>query len=309
MDENEVHNDKPVQSASPPPAEQELTVQQALELAVQQYTAGHLPEAEGIFQQILRHAGSDRSVAKVLLGVIAQKVDRNYHTVIPHNIAELPQSVISPQATYSPWLNDENFESAYKAASGNTLVCLYRAYELWQLVEQVAHLQGDVLEVGVWRGGTGLVIAEAMRSRKIEATLFLADSFTGVVKAGSQDTTYKGGEHSDTSIDIVRDLFARYGIGGFEILSGVFPDETASRISDRRFRFCHIDVDTHDSAKDVFEWIWPRLVHGGVVVFDDYGFKGCEGVTQLVNDERGRKDALSLYNLNGHAVLVKMEAT
>ena len=30
----------------------------------------------------------------------------------------------------------------------------------------------------------------------------------------------------------------------------------------RRFRLVHIDVDVYQSAKDVFEWAWPRLVGG-----------------------------------------------
>jgi O-methyltransferase len=28
----------------------------------------------------------------------------------------------------------------------------------------------------------------------------------------------------------------------------------------------------------------PRLVRGAVVVFDDYGFYGCEGVTRMVDE-------------------------
>jgi O-methyltransferase len=45
---------------------------------------------------------------------------------------------------------------------------------------------------------------------------------------------------------------------------------------------------------------------GGVVVFDDYGFWGCEGVTQAVHEIRaGLEHALLVHNLNGHAVLVR----
>lgn len=41
-------------------------------------------------------------------------------------------------------------------------------------------------------------------------------------------------------------------------------------------------VDVYQSAKDIVEWAMPRLTRGGVVVFDDYGFRNCEGVTTLV---------------------------
>ena len=48
-----------------------------------------------------------------------------------------------------------------------------------------------------------------------------------------------------------------------------------------------------------------RLVTGGLIVLDDYGFKGCEGVTRFVNEQRLKPDRLVLHNLNGHAVAIK----
>jgi O-methyltransferase len=57
-----------------------------------------------------------------------------------------------------------------------------------------------------------------------------------------------------------------------------------------------------------FYAIWPRMKKGGIVVFDDYGFFGCEGVTQAVNDLLTEiKDAFFVHNQNGHAVLYKNE--
>jgi O-methyltransferase len=50
-----------------------------------------------------------------------------------------------------------------------------------------------------------------------------------------------------------------------------------------------------------------RLVTGGFVVFDDYGFKGCEGVTRFVNEQRLKPDRLVLHNLSGHAIAIKQD--
>ncbi len=61
-----------------------------------------------------------------------------------------------------------------------------------------------------------------------------------------------------------------------------------------------------NSAKQTFAWAWPRLVTGGVVVFDDYGFYSCAGVTRLVNEMVGQPDKLVVYNNNGHALVVKL---
>jgi O-methyltransferase len=46
-------------------------------------------------------------------------------------------------------------------------------------------------------------------------------------------------------------------------------------------------------------------VTGGIVVLDDYGFYSCGGVTKLVNTMTGLSDRLVIYNINGHAIIVK----
>jgi O-methyltransferase len=225
--------------------------------------------------------------------------------IIRGSADDIPHGVVVPQASYSPWRTDNHFRQAYKAAEACTLVDRYRAYELWQLVGQLRHLAGDVLEVGVWRGGTALVLGKAMQHFGAQGKLFLADTFSGVVKAGERDTAYKGGEHADASVNGVTGLLGEQGIANYELLKGGFPDETAASLESTHLKLCHIDVDVYQSAREVFDWTWPRLVPGGVVVFDDYGFRDCEGVTRLVNELAERVDLLCVDNRNGHALLVK----
>jgi O-methyltransferase len=65
-------------------------------------------------------------------------------------------------------------------------------------------------------------------------------------------------------------------------------------------------VDVYQSARSVLDWIWGRLEVGGVVIYDDYGFEGCEGITKFVNEQSAEKDRLVFHNLNGHALVVKL---
>ena len=73
-------NAPPVQSASPSLKQQAPTIQQSLDFAVQHHTAGRLPEAESIYQQILQ-ADPNQPVALHLLGVIALQVG-NHNTAV-----------------------------------------------------------------------------------------------------------------------------------------------------------------------------------------------------------------------------------
>ena len=222
-------------------------------------------------------------------------------------VAESPHSEVRPLATYSPWLADAEFSRVYDAIKAHTLVDIYRCYDLWQLVAESANAsRGDLLEVGVWRGGTGALIASRCKQLNFGATLYLCDTFKGVVKAGRKDSAYSGGEHADTSTQLVAGLLERLEVSNCKLLEGIFPEQTGDMVRDRVFRFCHIDVDVYQSAKDVFDWAWPRLARGSIVVFDDYGFRSCEGATRLVEEQRGHPDRVTLHNLNGHAVVVKV---
>lgn len=215
-------------------------------------------------------------------------------------------SVIIPGATYSPWIDDTDFLKTYETIRRNTLVDIYRCYELWSLVREISYLNHDILEVGVWRGGTGCLIAAQASRLEPSATVFLCDTFKGVVKANHRDSTYKGGEHADTSTDIVDQLRSSMGLSNIELLEGIFPEDTGHKIADRKFSLVHIDVDVYESAKGVTEWVWPRLCRGGVIVYDDYGFSTCEGLTNLVNEHLQGSGGLTLHNLNGHAVIIKV---
>ena len=137
-------------------------------------------------------------------------------------------------------------------------------------------------------------------------TVFLADTFSGVVKAGEYDTSYRGGEHADTSLEIVEELIKVNDLKNIKILKGIFPEDTAEKISGK-ISLLHSDVDVYQSTKDIVEWCLPRLSIGGVMVFDDYGFSGCEGVTKYCEELRKNSNFYFIHNINGHAIFIKLK--
>jgi O-methyltransferase len=224
-----------------------------------------------------------------------------------YNLSRIPPSAppgseyaeVRPFATYSPWRADQEFRAVYDLIRSSTLVDEYRCYELWQLAKQMEQLPGSLIEIGVWKGGTGCLLASAARK-----PVLLCDTFCGVVKASSLDTYYKGGEHSDATEEEVKNLSRQLGVSDqIKILCGIFPEDTGQFVNES-LALCHIDVDTYASARDAFGKIWPLMVRGGVVIFDDYGFGGCEGVTRFVNGIPSANHLL-IHNLNGHAILVR----
>jgi O-methyltransferase len=91
-----------------------------------------------------------------------------------------------------------------------------------------------------------------------------------------------------------------------EILVGTFPDETGGAVEGNRFKLVHLDVDVYEGTKGSASWVWPRLAEGGVIVVDDYGGDGMDGVQRAVDEFADRPSCRMIHNLNGHAILVKV---
>ena len=243
-----------------------------------------------LIKSALRHAGYD------IFSVPNSKGQRS---------GQYCYSEIRPRATLSPWLADEDFMHVYRQIMNDTLLDAYRLHELWSLVEQTSKIKGDIVEVGVWRGGSGCLMASREKMLGSDHFVHLCDTFCGVVKAGSKDQGYRGGEHHNTSSKAVKNLADNLMLKNVRIYPGVFPEETGKNFSSARIRLLHIDVDVYESAKDSVEFLWDHIPAGGVIVFDDYGFVGCEGVTAYVDEIRNRRGARFIHNLNGHGIIIK----
>lgn len=216
----------------------------------------------------------------------------------------MAHSLVVPNATYSPWLDDQNFLQIMNSIKANTLVDTFRLWELYQISLQMRNVDGDALEVGVWRGGSGALIANVIAN--FNKTIFLADTFVGVVLGGESDSVYRGGEHNDTSAEIVDELFQRMGLTNYVKLIGEFPKDTSRDMVFSKLSMVHIDVDVYSSAKGVWDWAQPYLGLGSIVVFDDFGFISCSGVTKFVNEIKENPSYKFIHNLNGHAIFIKV---
>ncbi|WP_345993146.1 TylF/MycF/NovP-related O-methyltransferase [Sulfurimonas sp. HSL-1716] len=251
--------------------------------------------------------GREEKIIDYLINELNIDKDRISVIKIGKQFSKVGYENIFSNANYAPWKIDNSFFETFEIISTHTLVDIYKAYELWELVQQTSKLaEGSLIEVGVWRGGTGTLIAKRAQDCDIREHIYLCDTFSGVVKSSEHDTYYFDGEHADTSIEYVEDLIRKLDLKNVEILTGIFPDDTSFVVKDKKFRFCHIDVDVYKSAIDIVDWIWERLVVGGMIVFDDYGFESCDGITKFVNEQRQLTDRMVIYNLNGHAIVIKI---
>jgi hypothetical protein len=140
------------------------------------------------------------------------------------------------------------------------------------------NLEGDVAECGVYKGGSAKVIASVFDSKKV----FLFDSFSGMREDDVFLEGHKRGDFSDTNIeDVKRFLSDRPNCLFFQ---GWLPDSAAFINRQQKFCFVHVDLDLYESTLSAVSIFWPRLVVGGVMVFDDWDWQRCPGVKKAVEE-------------------------
>jgi O-methyltransferase len=180
---------------------------------------------------------------------------------------------------FSPW-RAAWFQHLYRDISPYTVVSLQRCWTLWQGLSQALNVPGDVIEAGVFQGGTAHLLRLVLADNPGKQ-LYLFDSFDGMKSVSVDADRHRAGDFSDTSIEAVQVVV---GEGDFiHYRKGWIPD-TFSGLEDRRFCFAHIDLDLYDGVRDSLRFIYPRLSRGGVIVFDDYGFASCPGARKAVDD-------------------------
>jgi O-methyltransferase len=119
--------------------------------------------------------------------------------------------------------------------------------------------------VRVWNGASSWFICN--RFAGSGKTHHGFDSFEGLPEPAAVDGSYwRGGDNFATEAD------ARATLAEFpaKLYRGWIPERFAE-VDDRRFCFVSVDVDLCEPTRDSIEFFYPRMVPGGVMVFDDYG--------------------------------------
>lgn len=203
---------------------------------------------------------------------------------------------------FCPWLAQGEFRDFYEVAAPRTLVSPDRCYIIYTLLMQAIHVEGDVWECGVYKGGTAAMMSKILKKYGAWKKLFLFDTFDGMPETNPEKDMHKKGDFSDTSLESVQQYIQESDICVF--LQGFIPD-TFSKLENKKIALAHIDVDIYKSILDCLEFIWPRLSFGGFIIFDDYGFPTCPGARSSVDDFFRAKTCLPLCLPTGQAVVFK----
>ena len=210
------------------------------------------------------------------------------------------------------WLFDQEFLDVWQKFPEATRVVPDRKFVLLSAAESVCNLPGDTAECGVYRGASSFLIL-ASQARSADKTHHVFDSFEGLSEPDLRDdpsghpTAFVWNKH-DLAVDeavVTRNLS---GLGRFRLYRGWIPSRFAE-VRQQRFSFVHIDVDLYQPTYDSVAFFYPRMVTGGLIVCDDYGFTTCPGANRALSDFLADKPESVIHLTTGQGLLVKQAPT
>jgi O-methyltransferase len=181
-----------------------------------------------------------------------------------------------------------------------TMVGLARLANVRELAQAAlaGGVPGDLVETGVWRGGTAIYMRAVLAAAgDTVRTVVACDSFEGLPEADAErfpmDAPLRLHEHPQLAVglDRVEANFARYGLLDDQVrfVPGWFRDTLPKLATELdAIAVLRLDGDMYESTIDALTHLEPLVSPGGYVIVDDYG--GIEPCRQAVADYRAAHD-------------------
>ena len=199
------------------------------------------------------------------------------------------------------FLLDEEFLRYYESfMDPGNYHSLDRRYALDQLMKVVCHLEGDTAECGAHHGASSYLICRRIAGLRKQHHVF--DSFEGLSAPGKEDGTYWTSGVFATSDEVIR---ARLKEFDFVVIYKGWLPARLHEVGDRQFCFVHIDVDLFQPTLDSVRFFYPRMIAGGMIICDDYGFESCPGARQAMDSFFSDKPEPVVSLPTGQGLIIK----
>lgn len=175
----------------------------------------------------------------------------------------------------------------------------------WSLIQSLKHvkynnLEGDIVETGVFKGANLILINNFLKKFNIDKKIFAYDTYSGQSEPTDLDFDIKGTsmkkKFSDykeknlipvyCSLDDVKGYIKKYSKNDLDQLIFIEGKVEDTLIEEKnlpsKISLLRLDTDFYESVKISLEILYPRLVSGGVLIIDDYGY--CKGAKIAVDN-------------------------
>ena len=181
-----------------------------------------------------------------------------------------------------------------------TMTSLERRASLLGAVDHLVRhgIAGDIVECGVWRGGSMMAVALALMARgDTSRHLYLYDTFEGMSEPTAEDKSVDGESAQAQLARTTRDatVWAVAGLDDVQanVWSTGYPrdrihfvkgkvEDTIPATLPERIALLRLDTDWYESTRHELAHLYPLLSRNGLLIIDDYGH--WQGAKQAVDE-------------------------
>jgi O-methyltransferase len=170
---------------------------------------------------------------------------------------------------------------------------------------------GDLVECGTFKGDMAWVVLQTIGAERVPR-FWLFDSFDGFSPGYSSDADFPENPgfldfanrfYRQVGLyDYVRDRFAPFD--NVTVIQGFLPDSLDTASPDR-IGFLHIDLNSPRAEIAVLERLFDRVLPGGAIVLDDYGWKMFHKQKEAEDDFMRRRGYEILELPTGQGLVVR----
>lgn len=218
---------------------------------------------------------------------------------------------------FSPDMED-GFKSIYTLAKPFTMTSIERMYALYKGTQYIvqAKIPGDIVECGVWKGGSAMVSALTLLQLGVtDRDIYLYDTYEGMSEPTEKDVHFTGTsaktewgqskkqDHNEWCYasleEVEKNLIATgYPKDRIHFVKGPVESTIPSTVPEK-ISILRLDTDWYDSTYHELTHLYPLISDNGLLIIDDYG---CW---------QGAKDAVDTYFKNdaGQVYLSRIDYT
>lgn len=211
-------------------------------------------------------------------GLDEQKWPSDFSSIVPHRYSANLHRYKKFEKSLNPAALTDGFfhnEDHHKRDMG-------RFFTFTLIYDQIRkeNIQGDLAELGVYRGNTAYILASF--GRILDRTAYLFDTFEGFdpkdLKGIDEAIPH---QFSDTSLETVRSFVGEENV---VYVKGYFPESAAQIPDDRKFAAVHLDCDLYSPMMSALEYFYPRMSEGGFIIIHDYSSLHWDGAENAADE-------------------------
>lgn len=153
----------------------------------------------------------------------------------------------------------------------------------YELFKKIIDIPGDIVECGVHKGSGIYTVAKFLRifapnnDKKIVGFDFFETNRETIMAREEDKKVLDMHSGSWVNRDKILDNLSKMGISNVELIPGDVIETTKDYPTKNlgfRISLLYLDVDNYEGTMGILKNLYPLVVPGGIIIFDEYAYRG-----------------------------------